>query len=290
MIINGDFEQRLQVRSNCCIAYERYTGRPSAATQLRRALNMKLQQRCIYSGKITKGSQKRITKAVNLLVMYAPHRRVFNEFLGYEVPHHLSFITLTISDNTRNLTGKEAYEKLLKPMLHYLRSQCGMRSYIWKLELQKRGQVHYHITTPTFISHVQIRNKWNQLQRTTGLLDDFYGRYGHCDPNSTDIHSVYKVDDLTSYLIKYIAKAEIEKDGTEGKVWDCSTDLKGASYPDFEIDDQQNKMLSTLQASNLLTQVQRDRISILKVQGHPGKELLSQQHYEQYPSFNPLGR
>ena len=249
---------------------------------------MKLQQRCIYSGRVTKGVQKRITKAVNLLVMFAPHRTVFNEFIGKEVPHHLSFITLTISDATINYNGKEAYEKLLKPMLRYLQSQCGMRSYIWKLELQKRGQVHYHITTPTFISYVQIRNKWNQLQRKAGMLDDYYNRFGHCDPNSTDVHSVYKVDDLTSYLIKYIAKAESEKEATTGKVWDCSHDLKGAKYPDYEIDDEQSDYLEALQKQNLLIQIQRDRISILKLHKTAGKELLKEDYYRSFKLKSPL--
>ena len=288
MKINYDFESRLQVRSNCCISYDKYTGRPSMASTLKRRLNLQVQREKAYSGKVTKGAAKRITKAVNLLVMFAPRRMVFNEFVGKEVEHKLSFITLTVSDNTQNYTAKEAYEKLLKPMLRYLVRNCGMSTYIWKAELQKRGQIHYHITTPSFISYVQIRKEWNRLQRISGMLDSFYDRYGHCDPNSTDIHKVFKLDDITSYLIKYLAKAESEKDSTKGKVWDCSLNLKQAKYPDFVMDAEQFEFIEALQSSNYLTIKVIDRISILSVKGHEGKELLTKSNLQSLTSINPL--
>jgi hypothetical protein len=46
-------------------------------------------------------------------------------------------------------------------------------------------------------------------------------------PNSTDVHSVQQVQNLTQYFIKYMSKAHKEGEAPiQGKVWDCSSNLK----------------------------------------------------------------
>ena len=105
-----------------------------------------------------------------------------------------------------------------------------MKSYVWKAELQERGQIHYHITADCYVDLKELRQAWNNLQEKAGLLDDFYLKYGHRNPNSTDIHSVKKVKNIEAYLVKYISKTEEDKGSTVGKIWDCSTNLKKAQY------------------------------------------------------------
>lgn len=267
-------ESRVQVRSNCVIAYEKFIGQKSITQLLRRQVNMRLQRKHAYSGVVTKGAQKRITRAVNLLILTARERWIWNEVTGREQKHKLSFITLTVSDNTKNLDAREAYDKLLKPFLKWATRTKGVKTYIWKAELQKRGQIHYHITTHSFLNWKEIRDKWNYLQRVNGLLDDFYNRFRHYDPNSTDVHEVYKKSDITSYLIKYIAKAESQKEKTTGKIWDCSQNLKGKNYPDYEITNDQSTFMHQLQHRGKLHSTYKDFIGIHKIPGRPGYELL----------------
>lgn len=278
-------ESRVQVRSNCIIAYEKYIGQKSITQLLRRQVNMRLQQQKAYSGAITKGAQKRITRAVNLLILTAKERWIWNEVTGREQKHKLSFITLTVSDNTKNLDAREAYDKLLRPWLQWATRTKGVKTYIWKAELQKRGQIHYHITTHSFLNWKEIRDKWNYLQRINGLLDDFYNRFKHYNPNSTDVHEVYKKSDLTSYLIKYIAKAESQKEKTNGKIWDCSQNLKGTNYPDYEITNEQNKYLEYLQRQGWLRVKYATQCSIIKIPSLPGKELLCESLYNECTNY-----
>lgn len=282
MSFNINFEQRLQVRSNCCIVYDKYIGRKSTTATLHRRLNMKEQQQKAYSGYMTKGSQKRITKAVNLLVMLAKPKWLYSEVLGKDVLHKLSFITLTISTDERNLTAREAYDNLLKPFLQWLTKTKGVRHYIWKAELQKRGQIHYHITTTSFINWTEIRMKWNRLQSGYGLLDKYIEQHKHANPNSTDIHEVYKIDDVTSYLIKYIAKADSKEDKTTGKLWDCSQSLKQSKYPDYEVTNGQQAFFEALLKANILNIKHTDFCTILNIPKQPGCELLSQSALENY--------
>lgn len=264
------------------IVYDEYQGTGSQHTYLKRLLNIQQQQTKTYSGTMTKGAKKRLTKTVDMLLQLSPKRQIYSEVLGKEITHRLSFITLTISESGQNLTAKEAYQKLLLPFLRWLTRTKGVKTYIWKAELQKRGQIHYHITTPSFINWKEIRSKWNNLQRAEGLLDDFYKKFKHLDPNSTDVHEVYKADDLTGYMIKYLAKAESQEDKTTGKLWDCSSNLKGLKYPTFEMTRQQDEFLRTLAHLNYLRPKHLDRCTILQMKGYPGKMLLADDNLTRY--------
>lgn len=183
-----------------------------------------------YTGTVTKGAKKRIQKAVSILVQGSNEQWIQNPVTGKRQKFKLSFITLTISETERNLTAKEAHKILLEPFLRYMRDRYNMRTYIWKAELQERGQIHYHLTTNVFIPYYVIRDYWNKLQRKAGLLENFKAKFGHENPNSIDVHSVYKIKNLESYLVKYLSKSESDKGSTEGKIWDCSTNIKRAKY------------------------------------------------------------
>lgn len=273
-MLDHSTESRLQVRSNCVIAYSKYTGKRSQKLLAFRRSNMSLQRKKAYGGTVTPGMQKRITKAVNLLIMTATDRLIWNEVSGREQKHKLSFITLTVSENDRNLEAREAYDCLLRPFLQWATKYKGVKTYIWKAELQKRGQIHYHITTHSFLNCHEIREKWNNLQRQNGLLDSFKAKYGHDNPNSTDVHEVYKKSDLTSYLIKYIAKAESKKDKTTGKIWDCSQNLKSSNYPDYEVTNEQGQYMEWIKGEGYLQSDYKHYIGIHKLPGLPGSEVL----------------
>lgn len=192
--------------------------------------NGKLTKEKTYSGTVTAGAKKRIQKAVSILIQGSRERWITNTVTGKRQKFKIGFITLTISETEKNLTAKEAHKLLLEPFLRHCRHKYGMHSYIWKAELQERGQIHYHLTTNIFIPYDKIRDYWNKLQRKAGLLDNFAAKYGHYNPNSTDVHSVYKIKNLEAYLIKYLSKSEEDKGQTQGKIWDCSKSLKKAGY------------------------------------------------------------
>ena len=122
-----------------------------------------------------------------------------------------------------------------------------MSTYIWKAEYQKNGQLHYHIITPSWIHYENIRNDWNSTLEQHGFLKCWRATYGNKIPNSTDVHAVYKVENLEAYLMKYLSKkSKILSDNDKsknhyeedtapaapppieknGKVWDCSKNIK----------------------------------------------------------------
>lgn len=179
-------------------------GRPIDDQQTKIIANARRQQ---YSGTMTRQAQKRMTRAITLLSQVSKAKWITNPVTGRVQYFKLSLITLTISSHT-NICAKTAYKKLLSPMLSWLRYTVGCRHYVWKAELQKRGQLHYHIMVPKFIHYRQLRDKWNKLQSDNGYLRDYVAATKKLDPNSTDIVSVGNEKNVSKYLLKYLSKNE----------------------------------------------------------------------------------
>lgn len=192
-----------------------------------------------YGGEITVCSRKNISRAIQLLLMGSPRKWYENPITGKRNHHQLTFITVTFSCHSIVKLSEE-YEKSLKPFLRWLRERKKVKNYVWKAEYQKRGQLHYHITTNEFIRHDELRQKWNSIQFNNGYLDDYHKLTGHYNAPSTEIDAVYKVENIESYLIKYLQKEvksedkeaqdDLENNNVRGKIWGCSENLRGKKY------------------------------------------------------------
>lgn len=259
-----------------------------------------------YSGGMSGGARKRLSKAITLLAQASKPKWIYNHISQQYQYHHLSFITLTVSSRT-NISTSFAYENLLRPFLGWLRDTKRVKTYVWKLEFQERGQVHYHITLPNFIDYSEIRKTWNSLQKKAGLLDEYAREHGHFNPNSTDIHDVRNKKNIAAYLVKELAKAvdakrlkatgiansliqagelpeERKKEfideavgeelKAEGKVWDCSNNLSGAAYFALPMEKWHMDAFEELRAAGQLKEVVDDWWSLIYVNynstGPPG--------------------
>ena len=277
-----------QIRYSSCLIYKR-TFKFSATTgkeipldkKNNSALTQNFKQKPTYSGTVSTHVKKRIQKAVDLFLQLSPKRILFNPVTQNSYPFQLSFITLTISNNDFTIPGKQAYELLLKPFIQWLTKTKKVSTYIWKAEMQKRGQIHYHITLNQFIHFKEIQEKWNYLQRKNNLLDMYYLNNSHYNPNSTDVHSVKNIKNISGYLTKYLSKTgsesfeetyynskevvlvdevyegnilscypacEFHRYEIGGKTWDCSDNLRGKKFYDMMIDSKAGSMLDIIKA------------------------------------------
>lgn len=223
-----DVEPCLQIRSNSIYAYNKYPRRSLSRSllQTRSAYNLRTET---YTGTLRPGAKKRLTKAIEFLVMLTKKPKKIINHKGVEVNFRLSFLTLTIAQSGF-ITAKDAHTKLLEPFLRWMRETYNCKLYIWKAELQQRGQLHYHITSDCFIHYKGVRKKWNDLQKDAGLLNEHYAKYGNYNPPGTEIRNVRKIKNIGHYLVKEIAKSFQNEVSVGGKVWDCSKYLKGNEF------------------------------------------------------------
>lgn len=232
------FETFCQVRNSAIVIFDLPT---KQLTYKRQELNYKT-----YSGKVTTHAAKRIKKAVDLLVQVSKPTLIYNDVIQRHIMHTLSFITLTISAKEQHITASQGHELLLQKWILRMKRKAGLNTYIWKAELQKNGQLHYHITTPSWINYTLIRDEWNNILAKAGLKKTWDESSGKIQ-NSTDVHAVYKVKDLAAYLCKYLSKEDKEQ-STKGKIWDCSLNLKRSKLftvnqpSDFKINSKEIKV------------------------------------------------
>lgn len=203
-----------------------------------------------YSCRFTNGARNRLKCATDILLLLAKERKIFNPISNNYHPFRYSFTTLTFS--SKKIVDYATSIKCLEEFLKWLNRTKGALMYVWKLELQKRGQIHFHILSDVFVHWREVRDKWNYIQaRHTDIL-------GGMDYNSTDIHSIHQAKDVGQYIAKYISKNE---DAPEvlakmkiKKFWGCSKNLQGQKRFTFQYDarfDPLPEMVEIMNAPNL---------------------------------------
>lgn len=188
-----------------------------------------------YKGEITIHSRRRLSRVLQLLLEITEQKWIINPITKKRFKFRLAFQTLTLSAPQEFLTDSDIKKLLLEPYLRRMRTK-GMRNYVWKAERQQNGNIHFHIITDTFVPYSIIRNEWNNVQNRRGFIDRFKAKWGHDDPNSTDVKSVSSERETLAYLLKYMMKNDkeakqlplspVEAKKRAGKVWDCSKNLK----------------------------------------------------------------
>lgn len=231
-----------------------------------------------YTGEVTDHTRKRILTAVDVMLLNTPMRKIYNPVTDKEHDFRVGFATLTVTDDVApNMKeGNEALGRLLRhfkaPWKRRKMSEPLTR-YVWKAELQKRGTLHYHITTNAFIHYIELGRVWNDLQKEYGWLNNYHATHGHWYPNSTDIHAVWQVSNLGGYISKYMGKKAFI-DASEmgfpspivplmlgGKIWGCSDDLRGRKRFTAPMDEYTWKHLQASLQYQAITQKDFERCS-----------------------------
>lgn len=273
----------LQVRTNSSYLYASYENSLSyISTKHNDTDKMQEVRKLAYQGRLTKSSRKRLTKACEVLNEMSKKRKVYNEVSKRAVYFKLSMITLTISTIDKKLTPKQGNSLLLKHFLRWLTRTKGATGYVWKCEHQSNGQIHYHILTNVFVNYQEIRDKWNHLQQRNGLLDDYYNKYKHYDPNSTDVHAIKNVKNITAYFISYLKAEKNDKATTDGKIWDCSYNIKKAKHYTCIPDSETVKNIEEGITKGEIERVDLEHIICFHFYKKAAKFYLSERQYKEY--------
>lgn len=200
-----------------------------------------------YTGTMTLFAKKNLKKALDRLVYISREQKYFykKNRNTKKAKMKLNFVTLTLP-SPQNDIPDQTITALLSQFLDLCRHKYSSFKFVWRAERQKNNNIHYHIITNTYMPHAWVRGTWNRYLSATPLLDEFEKKWKHRNPNSTDIHAVRYVRNVTAYATKYILKDNQEK--ICGKIWDCSKSLKAESKAKYELSDTETRvMLNNLQ-------------------------------------------
>ena len=208
-------------------------------------------------GIVSDQAKRKMSKAIEYLLTTSTPKKVREKLTGKYLTVKTSFLTLTLP-SAQIHDDKEIINTCLNSMLNELRKWHNVQNYIWRAELQKNGNIHFHILTDRFIPWYDARNRWNRIVNKLGYVDRFHEKHGHRTPNSTDIHSTRQVKNLKAYLVKYMVKdepppltdenANLKDRKQTGRVWSCNHELsqtRGLNLiVDSEIDTELQKVIS----------------------------------------------
>jgi hypothetical protein len=240
------------------------------------------------NGKLSDIAVRKMSKAIDYLLFVAAPKKVKERISGKIINFKVAFITLTLSSRQIH-TDKEIRESLLNQFLIEVKKKYNVKNYVWRAEKQKNGNIHFHLLFDKFIHYSELRDMWNRIQNKLGYVDryrdemkdwhkegfrlrqELTGKWeadkqyqawlkakksDYNNPNSTDIHSLYRIKNVKKYITKYMSKddidlsqlseAEREKLTVEGRLWGCNFELsniKGAKLP---VDNEISEMLCEL--------------------------------------------
>lgn len=210
-----------KIESNRIILYKSLEG--YYRTSNRTSFTSNQNPKGVIKGKLSDNSKKKIKNIVISWLSTVQFYLLSNGYSLSETGKHIKFITLTLSD-TQHHGDKEIKALMLNRFLTRIKRNYGMQNYLWIAETQRNGNLHFHIITDINIHHKALRDSWNKIQRDNGYLNTYYEKNKHYNANSTDIHTLKKINNLAAYLSKEMTKGQGNRP-ISGKLWGCSENL-----------------------------------------------------------------
>lgn len=215
--------------------------RPAVASQPRAVPVQKPKLvKMFHNFEISKNSARNLKDKIQYLFQFAKSRKI-KTYNGKVIPNFkICFLTLTLPAPQVHNTA-EITKDCLDAFLQVLRQRLSLKNYVWRMEFQANGNVHYHIATDVYIDYYFARKHWNAILETKGYVSAFaekmmklnytdyarrfnptgqtspdvlYKRYvrGRAEkwrnPNTVDVKNAKSSDNIASYISKYFSKKE----------------------------------------------------------------------------------
>lgn len=114
---------------------------------------------------LSRNSKNNLLQSVSCLVAYSTPRTIFRKNRNPVYNYRASFLTLTLpSDQTES---DIEIKKCLNLFFTDLRRVYNLKNYIWRSEIQKNGNIHFHIVIDIYIDFYVLKNYWLKALRHT---------------------------------------------------------------------------------------------------------------------------
>lgn len=205
--------------------------------------NSKTLKKKFHNFNISKNSQRNLRQKIEYLFLYARKRKI-KTYNGKTLSNFkVVFLTLKLPSKQKHPSSQIVVD-CLQPLLDLFRKRLNMRNYVYRMEFQKNGNIHFHIVTDTYIDYYFALKHWNRLLDKLGYITDFaekmmklsfneyVSKYGvdysgqkidfqvvknryekgrKCkwrNPNTVDVKNARSGDNLGLYISKYFSKTE----------------------------------------------------------------------------------
>lgn len=152
----------------------------------------------------------------------------------------MNFITLTLPAKQIHSTA-EITAICLNQFLTECKSVHNLENFVWRLEYQRNGNVHYHLATDCYLDFDYVRAVWNRCLAKLGYIEAYHDIFSKLSfsqyndrvnadgntaisvvaeryavgkrsawrmPNTVDVRAVSNAKNIAFYISKYITKSE----------------------------------------------------------------------------------
>jgi hypothetical protein len=133
-------------------------------------------KKLFHNFKISVSAQKKIQEKINWLYLLAKSRYT-KTYSGKEIFNFkINFLTLTLPSAQVHPTSQITTE-CFNQFLTEIRQRTKMENYVWRLEFQGNGNLHYHIVTDTYIDYFLAQKIWNRIINKLGYVDAYTAKF-----------------------------------------------------------------------------------------------------------------
>lgn len=189
---------------------------------------------------ISENAHRTLKLKINWLYFLAKSKQV-TTYNGKNIFNFkMAFITLTLPSVQKHSTVFIT-KNLFNQFLTEVRQRTKMKNYVWRLEFQKNGNVHYHLATDTYLDYWFITKIWNRILSNYDYIQPYtakhekmnlrqynarYNSNGKTEfaliakryatgkknhwkqPNTCDVKSVISNASISNYISKYFSKSQ----------------------------------------------------------------------------------
>ena len=139
-----------------------------------------------------------------------------------------TFCTVTLPKAQAH-TDQELRRRALNGLLQSLKRYVSMKNYIYVSELQKNGNIHFHIIVDVKVNKWKLRNLWRKQMYILGYLDTYSKHEAGQKYIATQADQINDVTKVGKYISKYMAKTNsVVQQGKklEGRLWGMSDGVR----------------------------------------------------------------
>jgi len=231
---------RFHLRDNRMFTKDSVNTSPSATPeQVEAAAAAKKPRNSIaHNFELSKQARKNLRSKVTWLYHFAKKQTIVTRKGKQLTNLKMNFFTLKLPsvqvDSSDFIT-----KNCLNQLFIEIKEKVNFKNYVWRLEYQKNGNLHYHIATDCYIDYDYLLATWNRIINKYGYVDaytrkfstfslhDYIKNVGALDsadykihqeryakgcrdkwkkPNTVDVRAVFGKSNIAFYISKYMAK------------------------------------------------------------------------------------
>lgn len=121
-------------------------------------------------------TKRKLSHSFALLNHLSPSRTIWAASKKPIYNFKTSFVTLTLPALQMH-ADTEIKGRCLNNFFNVMREKFGLKNYVWKAELQKNENIHFHIVWDLYIHHNAVRYYWNQSLELLGYVSEYQQRF-----------------------------------------------------------------------------------------------------------------